>query len=176
MLACILWFAILALALPQAQVETVTQSLPTPTPPKKTPGLRPGYIVRPFPKSMPPAWGSWLQHLSSILIPGLTPTPMPMPTTSVVGEPPASMLIITVTPGGGVTTVTSLITSVVIASPPPSTVTKWVPPSNVAKREEQLPEEEGEDAPFTPTITHLPEAAPESEQEKEDDYDMVGVR
>jgi hypothetical protein len=80
-------------------------------------------------------------------------------------------LIITVTPGGGVTTVTSLITSVVIASPPPSTVTKWVPPSNVAKREEQLPEEEGEDAPFIPTITHLPEAAPESEQEKEDDYD-----
>ncbi|KAG9185229.1 hypothetical protein G6011_07773 [Alternaria panax] len=170
-LAFMVWFAILALALPQSVVATVTQSAPTPTQPKKTPGFWPGFINRPSPK--PKQKTVNLLELSSILIPGPTPTRKPTPTPT--GTSPGSVVWITATPGGGVTKVTVVSTSVVMASLPLKTVTTWVRPSKAAKREEKSPEEEDEDAHFVPALTHLPEAVLEPEDDTDDMKDDTSL-
>ncbi|CAN9145857.1 unnamed protein product [Alternaria alternata] len=167
MLAFVLWIVILALALPQSNAATVTQSASTPTQLKKTPGFWHGFLnlpsLRPKPSTID------LPHLSSILISGLTPVPMPTRTSS------GRVVWITTTPGGGVTTVTSVITSVVMASLPPTTVITWVQPSNAAKREEQLPGEVNEDSSFTLAITNLPEAVLKREDNTEDKKDDTSL-
>jgi hypothetical protein len=141
MLACVLWLPILALALPQSP--------------------------KPKPQTID------LQLLSSILFFGETPPPVPTPIASSAATSSERVVWITVTPPGPTIKSIKIVTSinVVPTTPPPtSTTTTWITVDvpGPSKRGEQLSEVEGENRPFVPTITGLPELAlgPEEEQDK----------